>query len=155
MTQQMATMLDPGALTIVLAGTFLATLARCGWRDLRAAFTALRKLTQSSFDAAGNRKSLAKTVREIALTGPLCADVPMPPDPSLARLVAAYLKACSLDALHSAKRSERANREIARAQAVRTFEYAGELAPVFGLVGTLFAITQLAPLANASPVEIT
>jgi chemotaxis protein MotA len=37
---------------------------------------------------------------------------------------------------------------------VRVFDYAGELGPVFGLVGTLFAITQLVPgAASAAAVD--
>jgi chemotaxis protein MotA len=147
---ELTQMLDAGALVIVFAGTFFATVARCGWRDLNIAAKALCRLGRSGFDESTNRASLARSIRQIGKTGPLCADIPLPPDPSTARLVEAYLRTGSLEALHLIRRSERARREVARAQAVRTFEYAGELAPVFGLVGTLFAITQIAPLAGTN-----
>nr|WP_281494475.1 MotA/TolQ/ExbB proton channel family protein [Qipengyuania sp. S6317L1] len=47
-------------------------------------------------------------------------------------------------------RAQRLKREINSVAAVRVYENAGELAPVFGLVGTLFAITQLMPDLSAS-----
>jgi len=43
--------------------------------------------------------------------------------------------------VHEAARGDRIDRH---ARAARVFEQAGELAPVFGLVGTLFAMTQIA-----------
>ncbi len=154
MISHLSQMLDPGALAIVLAGTMLATAARCGTRDLRLAGSAALRLGQDTFDEDENRVALARTVHEIKANGLLCAEASLPPDPSLARVVSAYLRHASLEAMHSARRAERAEREASRGAAVRTFEYAGDLAPVFGLVGTLFAITQLAP-GNGSIVEGT
>ena len=154
MISNISQMLDPGALAIVLAGTLIATAARCGPRDLRGAGSALAGLGRSDFDADRNRVALAKTVSEIKAKGPLCADVSLPPDPSLAKVVKAYLRHASLEAVHVARLAERTEREVSRGTAVRAFEYAGELAPVFGLVGTLFAITQLAP-TESSVVEST
>lgn len=148
-----AGMLDPGALAIVVAGTLVATAARCGWRDCRAALAALPRMGGSRFDEGANRTAIARTLRAVEAHGFRAADVPLPPDPSLAKLVDAYLSTGSADALHSARRAGRASREVARMQAVRTFEYAGELAPVFGLVGTLYAISGLADTLGGSPVE--
>ena len=155
MVSSVAQMIDPGALAIVLAGTLLATIARCGWSDIRRATIALFQLRTQFFDADANRTSLAKTLRTIEQKGPLCADVPLPPDPGLAKAIAAFLQAGSLDALHSLRRSQRAAREAERSSAVRVYEYAGELAPVFGLVGTLVAITQLVPQAGETATETT
>ncbi|KPP92560.1 MotA/TolQ/ExbB proton channel family protein [Erythrobacter sp. HL-111] len=149
----LAGLLDPGALAIVVAGTLVATAARCGWRDCHAALAALPRLGGSRFDEGANRIAIARTLRAIEAQGFRAADVPLPPDPSLARLVAAYLASGSTEALHCARRAERASREVARMQAVRVFEYAGELAPVFGLVGTLYAIAGLADTLGGSPVE--
>jgi len=146
-------MLDPGALAIVLAGTVLATAARCGWRDLIVAFTAFLRLGKSRFDEPANRTAIARALRAIEAKGHRTADVPLPPDPSLALLVDTYLRTGSIDALHSARRAERAAREVERARGIRTFEYAGELAPVFGLVGTLYAITRLSETLAGSPAE--
>ena len=148
-------LLDPTALVIVLAGTMLATAARCGWHDLRAAAIALARLARSDFDEAANRAAMARTLHAIEKAGFRAVEEPPPPDPALATLVESFLRHGSTDLLHSLRRSGRAAREIARMQAVRTFEHAGELAPMFGLVGTLFAITQIAPIAAAGPVETT
>ncbi|QUL36929.1 MotA/TolQ/ExbB proton channel family protein [Erythrobacter sp. JK5] len=143
-----AQMYDPGALVIVLAGTLIATAARCGARDLGVAGAALAALGRTRFDEDANRVALARTAHEVEQRGKLCAAVAMPPDASLARLIDAYVRHGSLDAMHQQAGSDRATREAARAVAVRTFEYAGELAPVFGLVGTLFGITRLVPGAG-------
>lgn len=151
----LAPMLDPGALGIVVAGTVIATAARCGWRDCSAALAALPRLGASSFDEGANRTAIARTLRAIEAHGFRAADTPLPPDPSLARLVETYLATGSIDALHSARRAERAAGEVERSRSVRTFEYAGELAPVFGLVGTLYAITGLSDTLAANTVEAT
>lgn len=145
--------MDPGALTIVLAGTLIATIARCGWRSSLAAARALTRLGTARFDDDANRAALARAAPEIKRRGPLCADAPPPPDRSIARLVESYLINGSLDALHMTARAERTSREIARSQSMQVFEYAGELAPIFGLVGTLFAITQLTPDTAFSAAE--
>jgi chemotaxis protein MotA len=150
---ELARMLDPGAFAIVVTGTVIATAARCGWRDCSAAIGALPGLARSHFDEAANRIAVARALRAIETKGHRAADTPLPPDPSLARLVAIYLSTGSLDALHSARRAERAAREVERTRGVRAFEYAGELAPVFGLVGTLYAITGLSGGLATSPVE--
>lgn len=139
---------DPGALIIVLAGTFLATAARCGWSDLRVACAALLAIRKRTVDETANRVAMARLLKDINRAGPLCTDHPPPPDPELARPVAAYLRSGSADTLHILRRADRAKREMRRGIAVRAFEYAGELAPVFGLVGTLYAITQIAPVAG-------
>lgn len=144
---------DPGALVIVLAGTALATTARCGWRDMGTAIRSFAELASASFDEHANRAALARSVPEIKRRGHLCADAPLPPDRATAALVKAYLVSGSIEALHTAARAERSTREIVRGQAMRVFDYAGEQAPIFGLVGTLFAITQLNPAATSSTTE--
>ena len=139
---------DPGAMAIVLAGTTLATLARSGWRNLWAAARTALRMDQPRFEEDANRVALARTAAAIRREGVLCADVPLPPDPALAQMVGAYLRHGSPETLHAVRRAGRATREITRERAVRVFEYAGELAPVFGLVGTLLAVTSLMPDAQ-------
>lgn len=152
---EISQMLDGSALAIVCAGTALATAARCGWRDIRAAASALVRLPRAQFDLEANRSALAHTARAIQRDGPLRAEAPLPPDPSIANLVDWMLRSRSSDAFDTARRADRDAREMTRLRAVRTLEYAGELAPVFGLVGTLFAITELAPATASAPVEAT
>ncbi len=145
MPSDLSILFDPTALAVVIAGTLIATFARSGWNDVKEALRAIVRLHHHSFDADANRAALAQTVSAIARDGPLRAEVPQAPDPLIAKLVDIYLRQRSPAAMHSAHRAARAKRDIARMQAVRTMEHAGELGPVFGLVGTLFAITQLSP----------
>lgn len=153
MGSDLFSMFDTGALAIVLAGTLLATVARCGWSDMTVAMRSLFRIGVKSFDLQENRMTLAPSISEINRRGPLCTDIPLPHDASLARVVIAYARSGSMEMLHQAHMSERAKRETMTTRSVQTFEYAGELAPVFGLVGTLFAITQLAPMAGDGPVD--
>jgi chemotaxis protein MotA len=47
------------------------------------------------------------------------------------------------------RRAERALVEARRVNAAQVFGWAGELAPVFGLIGTLYGFTQLTPVEGA------
>jgi chemotaxis protein MotA len=146
--------LDPGAMSIVLGGTVLATVTRCGWRDLWCGAQAMARALRGDFDADANRVAAARAVTAFAREGALCAEIALPPDPTLGRMIEAYRRNGSIDAANAVGRAEHAKREAVRMRAVRLFECAGELAPVFGLVGTLFSIVQLMPAtagtANAS-----
>ncbi|MCK0129444.1 MotA/TolQ/ExbB proton channel family protein [Erythrobacter sp. F6033] len=133
----------------------MATLARCGWSDLQVAGRSLTHIWRPKFDADANRAALARCLQALDRSGQLVAEVELPPDPATAAIVDVYLRSGSYDALHQTRRAARTSREVRRAQAVRTFEYAGELAPVFGLVGTLFAITQIAPAEGANMTDAT
>lgn len=155
MMSQAAALLDPEALGIVTTGTLLATFARCGWQDTKAALSALAKLGSPGFDENANRSALARSSRAIQERGLLCADVAAPPDRATAQLLEAYQVNGSIDHLRAAARAQRAIREFACERGQRAFESAGELAPIFGLVGTLFSITQLVPSAGASAAETT
>ncbi|MHA7820939.1 MAG: MotA/TolQ/ExbB proton channel family protein [Erythrobacter sp.] len=153
MLSNAALLFDVDALTIVLAGTLLATFARCGWRESGAAVRAAVRLVSSPFDAGSNRAALARTAQAINERGFLRAETPPPPDRALAGLIDKVLAAGSAKSLQSTARAQRALRDTARFEAQRVFESAGELAPVFGLVGTLFSITQLVPTAGLSTAE--
>lgn len=155
MLSQLAHLLDIDALVVVLLGTLLATFARCGGSDMRAAAGMLLQLGRTGFSPGANRAALARAASAIRLRGPLCAETEMPPDPSIAELVRGFLIHGSLPSLREAARGQRIMREVDRSAAQRPFEYAGELAPVFGLVGTLFAITQLTPDAQLGTAETT
>lgn len=145
MPNDLAILFDPAALVVVIVGTLIATAARSGRHDVQETMRGLIRLHRHSFDVDANRTALARIVSAIKRDGPYRADASDPPDRLIAKMVDIYLTQRSLPAMHSAHRAGRAKRDIARMQAVRTMEHAGELAPVFGLVGTLFAITQLSP----------
>lgn len=153
MLSKAALLVDTQALAIVLAGTLLATLARCGWRESAEAVRAALRLASARFDAAANRAALARTARAINERGYLAFDTPPPPDRALAALLEKVRRAGSARGLQEAGRSQRSPRDVARFEAQRVFESAGELAPVFGLVGTLFSITQLIPTSGLSSAE--
>ena len=77
-------LLDPGALAIVIAGTVLATVARCGWRDFGTALRSAGGLLRGGFATDANRKALALAVSAIQRDGPRRADPALPPDRTLA-----------------------------------------------------------------------
>lgn len=140
-----ASLFDPVALGIVLFGTLVATIARAGWSDLGLALRAASDLARAPFDADANRTALARWARSLRERGPLGADEPLPPDPVIARALTAMVRSGSLAALHAVHDKARAAQTGKSQRAVRVFEQAGDLAPVFGLVGTLVALTQIAP----------
>lgn len=136
---------DPMALGLVVAGTLLATIARSGFRDARAALGAI---VSPTFDADQNRSIIAHSLRSIKDRGPLCADAPAPPDPALRKSVKVYLTTGSLKAF-AATFEEYRDESLRNGQRiVSVYESAADLAPMFGLVGTLVAIIGLGP---ASP----
>jgi chemotaxis protein MotA len=141
-------LVDPVALTIVLAGTAIATLARAGWRDSAAAVQAGHKLLRRGFDENANRTALARSVGMAQHRGVRAMDAPLPPDPELALAVEILVRTASADAMRRAFAEAQALRASRAARAAQIFELGGEIAPVFGLVGTLFALTQMAPVAG-------
>lgn len=145
MPPTMSSLFDPAALGVVALGTVIATLARCGLADSREALGAAARLLRGGFAGEPNRKALAQAAGAIQREGSRRADPPLPPDPALAALVASYLRHGALDTLAGLRRADRAIAEERRYAAVQVFTCAGELAPVFGLIGTLYGLTQLAP----------
>lgn len=149
-----AGLMDPMALSIVLVGTILATVAREGAQDVATAVSAASRLGRKGFDADAARSALARTVGEIYRRGHLGAEPVDPPDDPTTKLLNAYIRSGSIDAMVKLARTQRLEREITSVAATRVYETAGELAPVFGLVGTLFSITQLMPQMGASSTEV-
>lgn len=145
---------DANALMIVLLGTVLATLARQGWHDFAIAAPAAIGLMGKGFDPRATRSALARTVGEINRLGHLGAHPVDPEDKPTTKLVNAYIRSGSIEAMLKLARAQRLRREIRSVAAVKVYENAGELAPVFGLVGTLFSITQLMPDLSASASQI-
>jgi len=136
---------DPGALTIVVTGTAFASAMRCGRQDFIAAIRAAGGLVRRGFDSDANRKALALALTAIHRDGSHRADPALPPDRALGLMLENYLRHGTIAALTAARRAERALDEARRISAVQVFTWAGELAPVFGLIGTLYGLTQLVP----------
>jgi chemotaxis protein MotA len=146
----MSSLFDPAALGIVVTGTVLATVARCGWRDFGAALRAAGGLLRRGFRIEPNRKALALAASAIRRDGPRRADPALPPDRALGLMLETYLRHGTLEALGNVRRAERALDEARRLGAVQVFTWAGDLAPVFGLIGTLYGFTQLTPTPDAA-----
>lgn len=145
---------DPGALAIVAAGTVLATVARCGWSDFGGAMKSASRLIRRSFQLEANRKALAIAVSAIQRDGHHRADPALPPDRALGLMLETYLRHGTPNALGHVRRAERALDEARRISAAQVFVWAGELAPVFGLIGTLYGLTQLAPTDSANATAV-
>lgn len=150
MPQNLTALFDPGALGIVVIGTVLATVARCGWHEFGAALRGARRLLRRGFQTDANRRALALAVSAIERDGYRRANPVLPPDRALGLMLETYLRNGTLEALGQIRRAERALDEARRVGAAQVFCWAGELAPVFGLIGTLYGFTQLTPHADAN-----
>lgn len=138
-----ATLLDAQSAAIVLGGTFLATLLRCGFNDCRLALSALGQLGQRRFDADHVRAELALQVRDIQRDGLIRANPRHSGDSEVDEATGALIGSRSVPALLAAHENQKARRLDASSRAIRTWSQAAELAPVFGLAGTLIALSQL------------
>ncbi len=154
MSADTATGYDPTALAIVLIGTAIATLARCGLVEFSRAIVAARDLSFPGFHTARMKSSLAQIARRVRKRGPLCVDEPLPSDPILAETIDAYLRTGSLENLWEAAAEMQGRRSEAATRASAVFVQAAEAAPVFGLVGTLYAITQLSFASGGNPAVL-
>lgn len=150
-----AILFDPIALGIVILGTVLATVIRVGGEDVAVALKQASLLFRARFDLDTNRTALARWAREILKRGVLGAESPMPPDADLARAIKALVRNGSVHALRAAHAETSAHKLRDSRRAMRVFEQAGDLAPVFGLVGTLFSMTELAPGGGADATSVS
>ncbi|MCP2018860.1 MAG: MotA/TolQ/ExbB proton channel family protein [Erythrobacter sp.] len=136
------TWFDPAAIAIVLVGTLIATLLRCGVADSRIALGALRGLFERAFDVARAKSELALQIREIADDGFIRAEPHHFGDSEFDSLSDLIISQRSIQSLHGEHQKFKEAR-LANAQtAVRVFDCAAELAPVLGLAGTLIALGQ-------------
>lgn len=138
-----AILIDGASATIVLGGTALATVLRSGWRDCRLTCAKLAQLGQRRFDAAATRAELALQVQEIRQDGLLRAQPHRYDDREFSEVTDALIGARSLEALLERHTAHRARRLAQSERAVRTLAQAAELAPVFGLAGTLISLSQM------------
>ena len=136
-------LLDWPSLALVLVGTVLATILRCGWADTRLALHALAQLFSRRFDAAHARAELAIQVQEIEEDGLLRASPHHFGDGEFDEMTDALIRSRSIQALHESHEDHRTRRMEAAHRAVTVLVSAAELSPVFGLVGTLVALGRL------------
>ena len=138
-----AVLFDPASAAIVLGGTALATLLRCGIGDCRLAAGALAQFGSKRFDAQRTKAELAVQVQEIQQDGLLRAHPHHFGDREFDEATDALIGRRSVAALLAAHESHKARRIAASTHAAATWAQAAELAPVFGLAGTLISLSQL------------
>ena len=128
---------------IVVGGTLLAIFLRCGPGECAAALRALTGGAVDTFDADKIRSELAVQLREIERDGLLRARQRPFSDDEFADAMAALFAQRTLAAPLAVHTAYRAKRQAAGDTAIRTLAQAAELAPVFGLAGTLIALAHL------------
>ena len=136
------TWFDPAAIAIVLVGTLAATLLRCGVADCRTALGTLRRLFEPAFNVTKAKSELALQIREIANDGFIRAEPRHFGDSEFDSLSDLIIGQRSIRSLHGEYLKFKEARQATAQTAMRVFECAAELAPVFGLAGTLIALGQ-------------
>lgn len=142
---ELSTLVDGPAAAIVFGGTALATVLRCGWHDLATTFAVLGTIGTKHFDADRVRAELAVQLQEIQRDGLLRAKPHAFDDAELDEATGALFASRSVASLIERHEAHKARRLALSNAAVRTLAQAAELAPVFGLAGTLISLSQLPP----------
>lgn len=136
-------MLDPVAASLVIGGTLAATALRSGADDCLAASAALAGLVRPRFRAENVLAVLAPHVTQARVHGLLRVRIRPCGDASIDGALAGLVHTRSIAALQDRDDADRTVRVFAAMRAVRTLALGAELAPVFGLAGTLVSLSQL------------
>jgi chemotaxis protein MotA len=128
---------------VVVGGTALSTFLRCGAVSSRLSLAAVARLCRRRFDAERARAELSVQVREIQSEGLYRAHPRHVGDSEFDEATDALIGQRSIAALVSAHEAHKARRMEADSRATATLSQAAELAPVFGMVGTLVSLSQL------------
>lgn len=139
----LSNLIDGPSAVIVGGGTLLATVLRSGLGDCRTTLRKLAGLGRKGFDLDHTRAELALQVQEIRQDGLLRAVPHHSGDPEFDEATDALIHRRSVSALLEAHEAHRSRRLGESERAVRTLAQAAELAPVFGLAGTLVSLSQL------------
>ena len=134
---------DPASAAIVLGGTLLATLLRAGFTDLRATLAAIAALTRKPFNLLLVRSEIAGQVRTICRDGIRRAEPAHVSDAETNEAADALAHRGDLQAALDTHERHACAREKTRRGALATLLQMAELAPIFGLAGTLFALARL------------
>lgn len=138
-----STLLDGPSALIVGGGTLLATALRSGLADCRITLVKLGGLGRRGFDLARTRSELGLQIQEIRQDGLLRAVPHHSGDAEFDEATDALIGRRSVAALLEAHQAHRTRRLGESERAARTLAQAAELAPVFGLAGTLISLSQL------------
>lgn len=136
---------DGTTLSIVLGGTVLATFLRCGWAESGATLAMLAGLFSAPerFETESARARLARIIQEIVRDGLLRAQPRATGDVEIDAALHALVGQRSVGAFKAVLAQARAARLAPAEAAIRTLMQAAELAPVFGLAGTLISLSRL------------
>jgi chemotaxis protein MotA len=144
---QFESLIDPASAAIVVGGTLVATFLRSGVTDCRVAIAAVWALFRPRFQANRARAQLATHVQAIRRDGLIRAASHHIGDAEFDEACDDLAHSHSLPVLRDVHRRHRERRQERNARAVDTFAQAAELAPVFGLAGTLVSLSQLSSTA--------
>jgi len=136
-------LVDGRAAALVFGGTLLATVLRSGLGDCKTTVRVLLAMSKRRFDAEAIRGELARQVREIQKDGLVRASPHAFGDAEFDAATGAMIEARSVDAMLAMHEHHRARRAGIASRASSTLAQAAELAPVFGLAGTLVSLSQL------------
>lgn len=137
------TLIDVPSALIVMGGTVAATVLRCGPRECAITVREIAQLWGKPFAAGEARAELARQVQDIRRDGLLRAEPHSTGDSGLDEVTNVLIHHRSIGALVAAHEKQRARRAAMSDTAVRLFAQAAELAPVFGMVGTLISLNRL------------
>lgn len=137
------TLLDPASLALVAGGAVLAILLRAGPRAFAAALAEALQLPRRRFDTAGVRAALAGQVNSVRSDGLFRARLHETGDAVFDQAVAAMLLQRSVKGLRASHDAYCQGRVRAAKCAEEVWASGADLAPAFGLVGTLLSLSQL------------
>jgi len=136
-------LVDMWSAIVVIGGTAVATLLRCGFGEMRATLHCLAQLLRRRFSYDRARAELAPQVETIRHDGVMRARPEPSADAEIAEATDAMIRHRSIAALIETHERHRDQRQALRERALDFLSQAGELSPVFGLAGTLIALSQV------------
>lgn len=134
---------DPVAALVVVCGTLLATIARSGFTESAITVRQLMRLARPRFSEPRTRAGLAKLIARMQHDGVIRTEAPQIADRELSDATLALVRDRSVAAMRKEHERHRSRRERHRAIASLALGHAADVAPVFGLAGTLLALSQL------------
>lgn len=145
-----AALLDPTSAAIVVGGTVVATLLGSGRGEVAASLAAVGLLFQRRFDYEHARAEIARDVEAMRTDGVVRARSVHSTDREILSATEALIHDRSLASLIATHETFRDVRITRRTMALRPVLLAAEMGPVFGMVGTLISLSQMAQTAPAA-----
>lgn len=128
---------------IVLGGTVLATIVGSGRQELSAALASLVHMVRRPFAYERARAEIAREVETVKTDGVLRARGFATSDEEISSVTRALIHDRSIGSLIEAHERFKRQRGHARKLALRPIRLAADMAPVFGMAGTLLSLSQL------------